>query len=133
LAGPVVKRLSGYAEHVFPGVGFRLNDSYMVEAVERDGGPEAFEQLSDGTREQIGILVRLALAQCIAERQAGLPVIFDDAMVYSDDARLTQLFGVLRQASQRHQVIVLSCHERSFVPLAEEFGGTALRLSEAET
>lgn len=130
LAEPVVQRLAGYAELVFPGVGFRLNDAFMVEALERGGGHEVFEQLSDGTREQIGILVRLALAQCIAERQAALPVIFDDAMVYSDDGRLAQLFAVLEQAGRRHQVIVLTCHARSFVPLAEAFGGTALRLSE---
>jgi hypothetical protein len=130
LAAPLVQRLAGYAEVVFPGSGFRLNDRFMVEALERNGGREAFEQLSDGTREQIGVLVRLAMAQCIADTQGALPVIFDDALVYSDDARLERLFAVLEQAGRRHQVVVLTCHERSFVPLAERFGGAALRLSE---
>jgi uncharacterized protein YhaN len=53
--------------------------------------------------------MRLAFARVMADAGLSAPVIFDDALVYSDDQRLSAMHGVLRQASSHHQVIVLSC------------------------
>jgi hypothetical protein len=128
MAAPLLQRLQGFATHVFPGVALRLDNAFEVEAVERVEGEEAFTQLSDGTREQISVLVRLALAQCLAEAGEPLPVILDDALAFTDDLRLAAVFAALAQASRQHQIIVLTCHQRNFAPLCDAYGGTALAI-----
>ena len=126
MAGPIAIRMQALAAHVFPGMTFRLGPDFSVEAIARAGSEEALGRVSDGTREQVAVLVRLALARCIAETQGPLPVILDDALVYADDQRLTRTFGALAAASASQQVIVLTCHQRAFAPLPTEFGACEL-------
>jgi uncharacterized protein YhaN len=87
-------------------------------------GSEDFDRLSGGTREQIAVLVRLAMAALLAERGRAAPVILDDALVYCDDERIEQMFIALNRAGQNQQVIVLTCRARAFQTL----GGRPLRL-----
>lgn len=129
MAGPIAARMQDLAEHVFPGVTFRLGADFSVEAVVRDGAMEALDRVSDGTREQVAVLVRLALARCIAEAQGPLPVILDDALVYADDQRLERTFAALAEAAATQQVIVLTCHQRAFQPLATRHAAAELALA----
>jgi len=46
-----------------------------------------------------------------------LPIILDDALVYSDDDRINLMFDALSRAGKRQQIIVLTCRLRSFAPL----------------
>ena len=46
---------------------------------------ETTDTLSLGTQEQISIFVRLAFAKLFANTHWSIPVILDDAIVYSDD------------------------------------------------
>jgi uncharacterized protein YhaN len=71
-------------------------------------------QLSAGTREQLGILSRLAFAKLMASRGEPVPVILDDALTYSDDHRAAVFFDILHEVAQTTQVIILSCRERLF-------------------
>lgn len=85
---------------------------------------EPFAQLSMGTREQVAVLVRLALADLIHSPAGPLPVILDDALTFTDAGRLQPMFDALHRAARTRQVIVLTCHEA----LARALGGTRLRL-----
>jgi len=85
---------------------------------------ELFERLSDGTQEQIAVLVRLAMAAMLAERGQAVPVILDDALVYCDDDRIQRMFDALSRAGKHQQIIVLTCRLRTFSPL----GGHTLRV-----
>lgn len=129
IAAPLVRRMQSLAMHVFPDVRLEVDDDFAVKAVTREGRDEAFAQLSDGTREQIAVLARLALASCLADAREALPVVFDDALVFTDDRRLDGLFEVLAGAAAKHQIIMLTCHERSFAPLRDRHGATALSLA----
>jgi uncharacterized protein YhaN len=74
-------------------------------------------RLSDGTQEQLAVLVRLAFARLLAETGSPAPLILDDALVYADDHRIARVFEALRLAARTHQVLVLTCRERAFAGL----------------
>ncbi len=78
---------------------------------------EALAQLSEGTQEQLAVLARLGLGRLMADTGTPAPLILDDALVYSDDARIEQMFAALKLAAQSHQVLVLTCRERTFAGL----------------
>ena len=89
-----------------------LSPELGFTGIVRGGRQELDQQLSAGTREQIAVLVRLAFGDILAVGGRPIPVVFDDALVYSDDERLVNMLGILRKASQHHQVILLSCRTR---------------------
>ena len=111
---PVTARLEPYLEAVFPDATLMLGGSYSAEALRRGAQVEELDRLSDGTREQIAVLVRLAFARLLADQGVAVPLVLDDALVYSDDDRIVAMHRALEMAARTHQVIVLSCREQAF-------------------
>jgi uncharacterized protein YhaN len=66
--------------------------------------------MSFGAREQMGVISRLAYADLLKEAGRPTLIILDDALVHSDAGRLEQMKRVLFDASQRHQVLLFTCH-----------------------
>src|SRR3546814_13043786 len=98
------------------------------DGIHRDGpSPETGERLSAGTQEQIAVLVRLAMGALICERGHEVPIILDDALVFSDDDRIEQMFDALNRAGRTQQVIVLTCSSHAFAVL----GGPQLSSTES--
>lgn len=125
---PLSERLAPLVARLLPDATGELGGVTSVAAIVRKGRAEPFAQLSDGTREQIAVLVRLAWAGLLAERDAPSPLILDDALVYSDDDRLARTFMLLAEAAANHQVLVLSCHAKATRAAAEAAGATMLTL-----
>ena len=70
------------------------------------------EVLSRGTREQLFLSLRLALASSYARRGAPLPLILDDVLVNFDAERAKAAAAVLRDfAAAGHQLLIFTCHE----------------------
>jgi hypothetical protein len=70
------------------------------------------ELLSRGTREQLFLSLRLALASCYARRGAPLPLVLDDVLVNFDADRAKAAAAVLRDfAAAGHQLLIFTCHE----------------------
>ena len=70
----------------------------------------AFEALSFGAREQMGVISRLAYADLLQEAGRPTLIILDDALVHSDEERLAQMKRVLFDAAARHQILLFTCH-----------------------
>jgi len=66
--------------------------------------------MSFGAREQMGVISRLAYADLLKEGGRPTLIIMDDALVHSDPQRLEQMQRVVFDASQRHQILVFTCH-----------------------
>ncbi len=96
------------------------SDSLMPGALRRGAEVEAFDTLSGGTQEQIAILTRLAFARLFARRGQHLPIILDDALVYSDDDRIVKMFTALNRVALEQQIIVFSCRQLAFAGLGGE-------------
>ncbi|WP_028600773.1 AAA family ATPase [Ottowia thiooxydans] len=114
LRAPLQKHLDHYLGILFPGARMEVSDDLSPGATTRIGphGPEngEFEELSVGTREQMGIVARLAYADLLQEAGRPTLVILDDALVNTDEERLGQMKRVLYDAAERHQVLIFTCH-----------------------
>jgi uncharacterized protein YhaN len=120
---PVRRHLRPFLNDLFPGSELELGDGFSITGIKRHRS-ELFERLSDGTQEQIAVLVRLAMGAMLAERGQVVPIILDDALVYCDDDRIQRMFDALSRAGKHQQIIVLTCRLRTFGPL----GGHTLRV-----
>jgi DNA repair exonuclease SbcCD ATPase subunit len=125
---PVLKRVRPYLQLLFPGADIRIDENLRITGVVRDAGyEEAFHHLSLGTQEQIAVLVRLAFAEMLVEQGHPATVVLDDALVFSDDRRMSRMFDILNMAARNVQVIILTCREQLF----EDLGGQRLSLTAA--
>ena len=116
---PVVKEARPYLSAIRPGTEIRMTEDLTVAKVVRRGTEEDFDQLSGGTREQLSVIVRLALARVLArdEDAEPLPLILDDTMGWTDEPRFVEMVRILRNASKQFQLIVLTCHPSRFARL----------------
>jgi DNA repair exonuclease SbcCD ATPase subunit len=122
---PVLNRVRPYLQLLFPGADISIDEDLHIVGVVREAGyEEAFDHLSMGTQEQIAVVIRLAFAEMLVEQGRPATVILDDALVFSDDRRMSRMFDILNIAAQKVQVIVLTCREQLF----EELGGRPLSL-----
>jgi uncharacterized protein YhaN len=62
-------------------------------------------------------LTRIAFADLLASEGVAAPIILDDALVYSDNARFNDTLLALSLAAKRHQIIILTCHEDRYLKL----------------
>jgi len=106
---------SGYLEQITQGryrrVWTPLGENVLFVDT-ADGEPLCVEGLSQGTREQLFLALRLAVANTFARGGARLPVILDDVLVNFDNPRARAAAELLtRFADGGHQVLVFTCHE----------------------
>lgn len=122
---PVLNRVRPYLQLLFPGADIRIDENLHITGMVREAGyEEAFHHLSMGTQEQIAVLARLAFAEMLVEQGRPATVVLDDALVFSDDRRMSRMFDILNMAAQNVQVIIFTCREQLF----EELGGRQLSL-----
>jgi DNA repair exonuclease SbcCD ATPase subunit len=118
LRAPLQKHLNHYLQILFPGSSIEVEEDLSPGRITRVGlnGAESgeFEDLSVGTREQMGVVARLAYADLL--QAAGKPtlLILDDALVHTDQDRLGQMKRVLYDAAARHQILIFSCHPHAW-------------------
>jgi len=82
---------------------------------------EEFDRLSGGTREQLSVIVRIALARVFARDRRPLPLILDDTLGWTDDARFFSMVKILRDAAKDLQLILLTCHGSRFERLRPDY------------
>ena len=71
---------------------------------------EVDSYLSTGAKDQIYLAVKLACCEELSERES-IPIILDDPLIAADDNRFKSGFEyVTCELSQKHQIIILSCH-----------------------
>ncbi|MFZ2994590.1 AAA family ATPase [Sphingobium sp.] len=116
--GPVAQRARVHVERLFPGAELNFDAELGLTSVTRSGLSEVCGTLSKGTQEQLAVLTRLAFADMLLEQGMPVSLILDDPLVYSDDGRLDLMTEILEEASQRMQVILLTCRDRAFRHLA---------------
>lgn len=123
LLAPVAQRLRPLLQRVFPGAEPVIDpDSLGLTHLSRDGAQESFDSLSIGAREQVAVLVRLAFASLLAEREGEAPcLILDDALVYADETRFATMKTILQRAAREMQILVLTCRPRDYFGLEAHY------------
>lgn len=121
---PVLRRASELFRRLTLGAyrGLRADADERDEPVLRclrEGGAEvAVDALSDGTRDQLYLSLRLASIEGHVERQGPLPLAVDDILVHVDDERAAASLEALAELATRTQVLFFT-HHRRLVDIAE--------------
>lgn len=92
-----------------PTLQIELDDQLGIASRTLDGITVGFNQLSTGAREQFALISRLACASLVSANGEGAPVVFDDALGWTDPQRLAQMAAAISVAARQCQVIVLTC------------------------
>jgi uncharacterized protein YhaN len=79
----------------------------------------AVDGLSDGTRDQLYLALRLASLERYAEHNEPLPLILDDVLIHFDDDRARAALEVLGEVAASTQILFFTHHAR-LVELARE-------------
>lgn len=121
LQAPLQKHLNHYLRVLFPQASIDVDDQLIPDQLTRLGqrGQETGEvqTLSYGAREQMGLISRLAYADLLQEAGRPTLIILDDTLVHSDRERLAQMKRILFDASQRHQILLFTCHPEQWQDL----------------
>jgi uncharacterized protein YhaN len=110
----ITEAIRPYFKILFPDSEPLIDENFWLQNILRNGVQEPFENLSMGTREQLAILIRLAYADLLAERGAPALIVLDDALVNTDDNRREKMKQILYRASQKYQIILLTCHGAAY-------------------
>jgi uncharacterized protein YhaN len=92
-------------------------DEDVLIAVTADGSRRRVPELSDGTREQLFLALRLAAIERHVATAEAVPVLFDDVLLESDDERAQRILAALAELATQTQVLVLT-HHRHLVEIA---------------
>jgi uncharacterized protein YhaN len=117
--GPVL----GRARELFPRltlgaysglvVGYSADDAPVLLCTTMDGREVPVEGLSDGTRDQLYLSLRLATLGQYFQTNTKMPWVLDDVLVHFDDTRATAALQVLSEFAQETQVLFFTHHART--------------------
>ncbi|HUH61086.1 MAG TPA: AAA family ATPase [Candidimonas sp.] len=94
----------------------------MLEGMRADGSRVGIGGLSDGTRDQLYLALRLAALELHLEHAAPMPFIADDLFINFDDSRAKAGLEALARLSRHTQVIFLSHHDHLVETARAVFG-----------
>lgn len=98
----------------------KLSEDFIPGRIEvPDWGAEAnWDVLSYGTKQQLAFLIRLALGEVLSKEERQL-VVLDDPLTDTYVTRLKPALEILREASKKMQLVVLTCHPSQYSELAD--------------
>ncbi|WP_313236032.1 ATP-binding protein [Sporosarcina ureae] len=119
--------MSEWKEHQLPAVLIQANNWFSrltrnryatlgltvegyFEAITAEGQSFMINELSQATKEQAYLSLRLALAYELLER-APFPIIMDDPFVHFDNERLSRMIDILTELQPSHQFLYFTCHQ----------------------
>ncbi len=122
--GPVIT----HAQQLFPRLtcgqytglrtGFDRKDQQILLCVQANGAEVEVSQLSDGTRDQLYLALRLASLLHFLKHRRAMPLVLDDILIHFDDHRARAALEVLSEVAMETQVVFFTHHSR-LVDLAQ--------------
>jgi len=107
---PLAREVQPLLSVLYPGSRIELDENFAISRVERAAdGAHDFDTLGGGSQEQLAIVMRLAMARVLGGG-APMPVMLDDAIVFSSETRFARMANVLLAAATDLQLLVFTCH-----------------------
>lgn len=100
---------------------------YRLTALRPDGRSVEVPGLSEGTRDQLYLALRLAALELHLGKAKALPFVADDLFINFDDERSTAGLQALRELSKQTQVLFLSHHDH-LLPRVQQVFGSAVNV-----
>ncbi|MFM0326355.1 ATP-binding protein [Caballeronia glebae] len=125
--GPMLSRASMIFAELTLGTFSRLAVDYdrqpmALSAIRASGEHVDIAGMSEGTRDQLYLALRLAALEEHGEKASALPFVADDLFINFDDGRARAGLRVLAHIAKRTQVIFLSHHDHLVDIVREVFG-----------
>ncbi len=123
--GPILTKANQYFPRLTLGnytelrIGFDAKDEEVLRCVRVDGSEVDIAALSDGTRDQLYLALRLATLEHFAEGHDPLPLVLDDVLIHFDDDRAKAALEVLGTFAETTQILFFTHHAR-LVELARQ-------------
>ena len=108
LVKPVSERMADLTNGRYGEVG--IGPQLDATGVRLGEAERSLDDVSVGTREQVALLLRLAIAEAL-----GSFVILDDHLTQSDPGRMAWIRGLLGEAAQKVQIVVMTCHPDAYL------------------
>ncbi len=133
--GPVLCRASALFAQLTCGsfqrlqIGYDGQDQPVLVGVRPDGEQVLVSGMSDGTRDQLYLSLRLALLEhALERREEPIPFIVDDILIMFDDQRAAAALRALAELAQKTQVIFFTHHDHLVQLTQEELGPDGFHL-----
>jgi uncharacterized protein YhaN len=123
--GPILSRASDLFRRLTLGSFASLRTDYddddqpVLRGVRLGGADVGVEAMSDGTRDQLYLALRVATLERYADHGDPMPVVLDDILVHFDDDRARAALALIGELAERTQVLFFTHHAR-LVELARE-------------
>jgi uncharacterized protein YhaN len=95
------------------------HDQAVLRCVRANGATVDVAALSDGTRDQLYLGLRLASIERYAARATAMPLVLDDVLIHFDDERAAAALAVLQRFTSVTQILFFTHHAR-IVELARQ-------------
>ena len=121
---PVLDAASGYFKTITGGTFEGLRADYdekgdpVIKAFRPDGRALMVQEMSDGSRDQLFLALRLGGLEKYIGNNGPMPFIVDDVLVHFDDERSAAAFAGMGRLAQQTQIIFFT-HHRHLVELAK--------------
>ena len=113
--GPVLRRaashLAALTSNRYVDILDAVDDGAVLDVRRFDGEVVGVEHLSEGTRDQLWLALRLAALERWCDDREPLPLVLDDVFMTFDDERTAAALQLLAQLSDRLQVLFFTHHE----------------------
>ncbi len=126
--GPLLKKsgevFQAITRGAFSGLSadFNADDLPVLVAVRSDDTKVPVEGLSDGSRDQLYLALRLAALDRYLDEHEPMPLILDDLLITFDDDRTKAILPQLGALAQRTQVFLFTHHEHLIELCCEALG-----------
>jgi len=123
--GPMVGKTSHFFEKLTGGAFERVvarpddQDVPRLLALRSSGEEVPTGGLSEGTRDQLYLALRLAAIDLHLENHSPVPLILDDLLMTFDDERTESLLSVLKEFSRKTQILIFT-HHRHLIDLIKD-------------
>jgi uncharacterized protein YhaN len=115
--GPLLEKSGQIFKHItrgaFESLGAEFNDQDVPVMVGRraDGSNVTVDGMSDGSRDQLYLALRLAALDRYLEEHEPMPLILDDLLITFDDERAKAILPQLADLATRTQIYLFTHHE----------------------
>jgi len=134
--GPMVTKASELFSHITCGnydslrTDYDKKDNPILLGVKKNGDPVRMEQMSDGTRDQLFLALRLAFINNYVTDNEPLPLVLDDILVNFDDTRSKNTLDILGDLSEQSQILLFTHHQHLVDMSKSVFGKDTLSIHE---
>lgn len=120
VGGPIQEKIQTWLQYVLQDDSELLVSDGGLPSVIRNPASQdiGFIEQSFGTKEQISVLYRLAIASLVAEQSgSGVCLMFDDPFGYTDRGRRRRMLEIIEEEVDRcgHQVLLFTCRPEDFI------------------